>query len=97
VSPLARRLGHATNLTTALERVCGAHDAWFVDLFVREENADAQKMYRKLGYSVWRRVVGYYNDDSDAFDMRKPLSRDKGRETIREGGEDIRVTPDAVW
>jgi N-terminal acetyltransferase B complex catalytic subunit len=97
VSPLARRLGHASNLTTALERVCDAVDTWFVDLFVREENSDAQKMYRKLGYSVWRRVVGYYNDDADAFDMRKPLSRDKGRETVREGGEDIRVDPSKVW
>jgi N-terminal acetyltransferase B complex catalytic subunit len=77
--------------------VCDALDAWFVDLFVREENGDARKMYHKLGYSVWRRVVGYYNDDADAFDMRKPLTRDKGRETIREGGEDIKVDPSKVW
>jgi N-terminal acetyltransferase B complex catalytic subunit len=97
VSPLARRLGHASSLTTALERVCESVDAWFVDLFVREENIQAQKMYRKLGYSVWRRVVGYYNDDMDAFDMRKPLSRDKERGTVRGGGEDIRVDPGEVW
>jgi len=97
VSPLSRRLGHASALSTRLERVCDALDAWFIDLFVREENLDAQKMYRQLGYNVWRRVVGYYSDDADAFDMRKPLSRDKDRGTVREGGEAIAVSPDLVW
>jgi N-terminal acetyltransferase B complex catalytic subunit len=77
--------------------VCDAHDAWFVDLFVREENVTAQKMYRLLGYSVWRRVVGYYNDDMDAFDMRKSLTRDVGNHCVREGGENIEVSPDLVW
>jgi N-terminal acetyltransferase B complex catalytic subunit len=72
-------------------------DAWFIDLFVREENLHAQKMYDQLGYSVWRRVVGYYSDDADAFDMRKPLSRDKDKGTVREGGKSIAVNPDLVW
>jgi N-terminal acetyltransferase B complex catalytic subunit len=84
-------------LSTNLERVCDAHGAWFVDLFVREENTVAQELYKKLGYSVYRRVVGYYSDDADAFDMRKPLSRDVKRQTVREGGEDIRVEPSDVW
>lgn len=48
-------------------------------------------------YSVYRRVVGYYNDDSDAFDMRKPLSRDKDKKHIRENGEDVHVDPGEVW
>lgn len=97
VAPSARRLGHATKLTEALEQQCDAHDAWFVDLFVRAENKVALELYRKMGYSVYRRVVGYYNDDSDAFDMRKPLSRDVGRKHVREGGEDVRVDPSEVW
>jgi N-terminal acetyltransferase B complex catalytic subunit len=84
-------------LSRDLERVCDTRDAWFVDLFVREENVSAQVLYKGLGYSVYRRVVSYSNDDMDAFDMRKPLSRDKGRETVREGGEDIRVEPSEVW
>lgn len=50
-----------------------------------------------MGYSVYRRIVDYYNDGSDAFDMRKPLSRDKKRDTVREGGEEIRVDPGEVW
>lgn len=57
----------------------------------------AQELYKKMGYSVYRRVVSYYQDDEDAFDMRKPLSRDKDRDTVREGGEDINVDPDEVW
>ncbi|KAJ9665481.1 N-alpha-acetyltransferase 20 [Coniosporium apollinis] len=97
IAPKARRLGHATRLTQSLEQACDAADAWFVDLFVRAENKVAQELYRKMGYSVYRRIVGYYNDDADAFDMRKPLSRDKGRKHVREGGEDIRVDPAEVW
>lgn len=48
-------------------------------------------------YSVFRRITDYYNDGSDAFDMRKPLRRDKGRKTVRANGENIKVTPDQVW
>jgi N-terminal acetyltransferase B complex catalytic subunit len=68
-----------------------------VDLFVRAENKVAQQLYKGMGYSVWRRVVGYYADDEDAFDMRKPLSRDKDKKTVREGGEDVRIDPGEVW
>jgi N-terminal acetyltransferase B complex catalytic subunit len=68
-----------------------------VDLFVRAGNDVAQQLYRGMGYSVWRRIVGYYQDDEDAFDMRKPLSRDTERGTVREGGEDVRVDPAEVW
>lgn len=57
----------------------------------------AQELYRKMGYSVYRRVVGYYNDEADAFDMRKPLSRDVDRECVREKGEDFCVEPEDVW
>ena len=55
-------------------------------------------------YSVFRRVVGYYSDDptgkadgEDAFDMRKPLARDKELKHIRENGEEHRVWPEDVW
>jgi len=55
-------------------------------------------------YSVFRRVVNYYSDDptgmsdtgEDAFDMRKPCSRDKKLEHIREKGEDFPVGPEDV-
>lgn len=55
-------------------------------------------------YSVFRRVVNYYSDDptgksdsgEDAFDMRKPCSRDKKLEHIRDNGENFVVSPEDV-
>jgi N-terminal acetyltransferase B complex catalytic subunit len=121
VSPTHRRLGYAKLLTGALERTCEQSSAWFVDLYVRASNRAAIDMYRKMGYSVYRRVVGYYSDDlagegeeggveggegesgggggggEDAFDMRKPLTRDREREHVRENGEEFRVSPEDVY
>ena len=48
-------------------------------------------------YSVYRRIIDYYNGGSDAYDMRKPLKRDKNRKTVRANGENIRVDPSEVW
>lgn len=57
-----------------------------MDLFVRASNTLAISMYQKLGYVVYRRVLGYYgptskdaHDEEDAFDMRKPCSRMAGQ------------------
>ncbi len=97
VAPSARRLGHATALSSALERSSDAADAWFVDLFVRASNEIAKDLYRKMGYSVYRTVKEYYNDGEDALDMRKPLSRDVKGETVREEGEKFEVTAEDVW
>ena len=55
-------------------------------------------------YSVFRRVVNYYSDDptsmsdsgEDAFDMRKPCSRDTNLEHVRDKGEDFLVSPEDV-
>lgn len=55
--------------------VDGRHRAYFVDLFVRMGNHVAIGMYERFGYSVYRRVVGYYHsgamgsvkDDEDAY------------------------------
>jgi len=62
--------------------------------FGKLERAGFADCYR---YSVYRRIVDYYNNGSDAFDMRKPLKRDKQRKTVRPNGENIRVQPDEVW
>ncbi|KAF2224992.1 acyl-CoA N-acyltransferase [Elsinoe ampelina] len=97
VAPTARRQGHATLLSTALERYGDEKQAWFVDLFVRKSNEAAVRLYRGMGYTVWRTVRGYYADGEDAWDMRKPLAKDEGRETIREGGERAMVDPEEVW
>jgi N-terminal acetyltransferase B complex catalytic subunit len=96
ITASARRLGLATKLCDVLEQHCDANNAWFVDLYVRADNTVAQALYRKIGYSVFRRVVGYYDDNSDAFDMRKSLRRDKERLHVREGGEEVRISPSEV-
>lgn len=105
VAPHARRIGIARVLSSSLERKGDEYDAWFVDLFVRKSNKVAQALYRGMGYTVFRRVVAYYSDDptdpsadgEDAYDMRKPLRRDKHLKHIREKGEDFEVDPQDVW
>jgi N-terminal acetyltransferase B complex catalytic subunit len=105
VAPHARRLGLARTLSSSLERQGDSNDAWFVDLFVRKSNGVAQKLYRGMGYSVYRTVVGYYSDDptdrtkdgEDAYDMRKSLGRDVEGKHVREGGEKFEVMPEDVW
>ncbi|KAK8854690.1 hypothetical protein IAR55_003429 [Kwoniella newhampshirensis] len=83
-----------------------AVDAWFVDLFVRCNNHRAIEMYEKMGYSVYRRVVDYYQgmegvgstaDELDGFDMRKSMPRDTSGRYVRSNGRDILVSPDQVW
>jgi len=64
---------------------------------VRVDNKAAQELYRKMGYSIYRRIVGYYGDGEDAFDMRKPLKRDEKRGTVRENGDKVMVDPAEVW
>ncbi|TMW69541.1 hypothetical protein Poli38472_001697 [Pythium oligandrum] len=86
VAPEFRRLGLARNLMDYLENVSvELYDGYFVDLFVRVSNTLAISMYEKFGYSVYRRVLGYYSSDGDgedAFDMRKALPRDVDKKSI---------------
>lgn len=103
VAPAHRRLGLARRLCQGLEAAGDADRAWFVDLFVRRGNETAVAMYRSWGYSVFRTVREYYSEGGgggrgeDAFDMRKPLKRDKRRKHMRERGELVVVSPDEVW
>ena len=76
VPPEYRRLGMATQLMGMLEDGSERCHGWFVDLFVRKSNQLAIDMYSKMGYTIYRRVIGYYSGEEDAYDMRKPLSRD---------------------
>ncbi|PKB99220.1 acyl-CoA N-acyltransferase [Rhizophagus irregularis] len=99
VAPEYRRLGLADGMMKLLENVSEKiYDGYFVDLFVRVSNKVAIGMYKKFGYSVFRRVNGYYssgdNNEEDAFDMRKPLPRDEKRESVIENGENNIVKPE---
>ena len=44
-----------------------SYNSYFVDLFVRVSNALAITMYKRFGYAVYRRVLGYYSGEEDAF------------------------------
>ncbi|KAH6902311.1 N-acetyltransferase [Coprinopsis sp. MPI-PUGE-AT-0042] len=101
VSPDYRRLGLARKMMTKLEATSETpYKAFFVDLYVRCTNNVAITMYEGMGYSVYRRVREYYGslgggkgerDDEDAFDMRKPLSRDPHRRSVRPNGRETIV------
>jgi len=83
VAPEYRRLGLGERMMGMLEDVSQkVHDAYFVDLFVRVSNQVAVNMYRKFGYVIYRQVMGYYSGEEDAYDMRKPLPRDKNKKSI---------------
>lgn len=83
VAPSFRRMGLARRLMAELEEISeNVHDGYFVDLFVRKSNALAIDMYTKMGYSIYRRVIGYYSGEEDAYDMRKACSRDVERKSI---------------
>ena len=83
VAPEFRRRGLGRKLMHSLERTSeSVFDAYFVDLFVRVSNSLAISMYTRLGYSVYRRVIGYYSGTEDAFDMRKALPRDREKRSI---------------
>jgi len=85
VSPEYRRLGLGRQLMSALEDVSQhVYDCYFVDLFVRSSNLVAIGMYKRFGYSIYRRILNYYSglDEEDAFDMRLALERDKAKSSI---------------
>lgn len=98
-------MGIGKMLTEQLEAAADAHDAWFVDLFVRRSNERAIRFYKNMGYSVYRVVKDYYGDHAtdptkageDAYDMRKPMRRDKDYQHIRDNGEEHEVYPEDVW
>lgn len=60
VAPEARKQGMARILMNYLEKMTIDHNGWFVDLFVRPSNSIAIKMYKNLGYDVFRAVEKYY-------------------------------------
>lgn len=77
-----RRLGLATWFMEHLERVSEENKCNFVDLYVRASNDLAIGLYERLGYTKYRRVVGYYSGEEDAFDMRKALSADPDKRSV---------------
>lgn len=105
VAPEYRRLHLGKNMMDLLERISDeVYHGFFVDLYVRLSNDKAIDMYERLGYSVYRRVRQYYSgsagpgntEDEDAYDMRKPLSRDVNKRSIQPNGRNIYVKASEV-
>lgn len=88
VSPEYRRIGIAALLMRNLETTSDVvYKTNYVDLFVRASNDVAINMYKKFGYSVYQRVLGYYSAGvghrkEDGLDMRKAMSRDVNKLSI---------------
>ncbi|RKP37834.1 catalytic subunit of N-acetyltransferase [Dimargaris cristalligena] len=100
VAPEYRRLGLARRLMALLEDATDrVYSGYFVDLFVRKSNHLAVNMYKRLGYVVYRRVIGYYSSDGDdpedAYDMRKAMSRDTHKLSMIPLKHPVR--PEDVW
>lgn len=104
-----RRIGLASDLCKLLEDTVNKDpdNTLFIDLFVRVTNTLALQLYEKLGYSIYRRVLGYYgrtlpqdrnqvNDEIDGYDMRKLLPADVKNETVRENGHKVYCLPQDV-
>ena len=70
------------------------YQAHFVDLFVRDKNAEAITFYQLLGYIVFRVVVNYYNGNENAYDMRRSLPRDVEGKSVQTTCPNI--TPDQL-
>lgn len=96
VAPAHRRTGLASSLVAALEAASDAAGCRFVDLFVRASNAAAINLYKKRGYSIYRRVLKYYGPAADgspaedALDMRKALAADPAGKSVVPLRRDVR-------
>ena len=92
VGPEYRRQGLAGVLMEGLECTTESVRGYFVDLFVRASNEVAIGMYERMGYSKYRKVLGYYSgrEEEDAWDMRKAMGRDVMGESVVPLGRDIR-------
>ncbi|KZV88280.1 hypothetical protein EXIGLDRAFT_619536, partial [Exidia glandulosa HHB12029] len=95
----------ANKMMSLLEYISDkAYRGYFVDLYVRLDNKIAIDLYERIGYSVYRRVQGYYgslspdsvSQEEDAYDMRKPLSRDVHRRSVRANGRNVLVSASQV-
>ena len=60
IAPAARRSGHARRLLAELVQLCRLRQANRLWLEVRDSNAEAREVYRRLGFVQLGRRKGYY-------------------------------------
>ncbi len=71
VMPLYRRQGVASALMRWLDTLCTTAGLFEIRLEVRAQNAGAISFYKRLGFVIERRRVGYYQGREDAFVMSR--------------------------
>nr|XP_016998541.2 N-alpha-acetyltransferase 20 [Drosophila takahashii] len=76
-----RKLGLATRLMTTLRDMMDRQRDWYVDLFVRQKNKNAIRLYESLGYVKYRWMPQFYANDH-GYDMRLPLARDVDKKSL---------------
>lgn len=75
VRPSYRRRGFAMMLMEEFEKACRDElGCTFINFNVNHKNKAALSLYGKLGYSVHSTLPGYYQDASDALEMRKTIA-----------------------
>ncbi|XP_052851947.1 N-alpha-acetyltransferase 20 [Drosophila gunungcola] len=76
-----RKLGLATRLLTTLRDIMDRKGDWYIDLFVREKNENAIRLYNSLGYVKYRWMPHFYVNDH-GYNMRLPLNRDVDKKSL---------------
>ncbi|XP_017047755.1 N-alpha-acetyltransferase 20 [Drosophila ficusphila] len=76
-----RKLGIATRFMTTLRNMMDDQKDWYMDLYVREKNENAIRLYESLGYVKYSWMPMFYPDDN-GYHMRLPLTRDVNRNCL---------------
>ena len=98
---MIRNVGEGGELFDRANVTSFGDEGSFVFQYLTLRAGTARRQHR---YTVFRRVLKYYSDDpmggkagEDAFDMRKPLKRDKKLQHIRANGEDFVIYPEDLY
>ena len=51
-------------------------------IYIHNHSLSTRCSYLQFGYIIYRRVLGYYSDEEDAFDMRKAMPRDVQKRSV---------------
>ena len=73
VLPEFRRRGVGSQLLAGLAEIAESLGSLRMNLYVKESNTGAAKLYRLFGFSVLGRHTGYYADGEDALVMEASL------------------------
>lgn len=73
VLPEYRGKGLAASLLSQLERACIEHKRAYLRLEVSENNTAGIALYKSMGYSKFGDYPHYYEDNSNALRMQKPI------------------------